>query len=439
MNQIREKFESVMGSVATWAGENIYLKAITDGFMNTMPIILGCCIFAIVGNLPIQPWTDFLNQIGLYTVIQQFISATSNLLGLYVVGTIAYSLTKSKGQDPVVGLVICLAAYVALVPLQYVELGENNWASMFNAAYFGSNGIFAALLVGLLISSLYCWLMSKNLVLKLPASVPPMVTRSLAPTFAAMIIFTIVLAIKYAFTLTGFGNLFDMITQIIVTPILKFGASPIAFIGLYTLCNLCWFFGIHPSPLLNAYVPVLTVLGMKNMEAFLTGQPLPDPIWPVVYACCYIGGTGNTLGLCLASLFAKSQKYKELRKLCIPPNIFNINEPIIFGFPVMLNPIYFVPMVLSSVVSGGIGWILAYIVPYTLNPAAQTPWIMPGFIQAFLQGGIGFMIIWLVCLAAMFLLYLPFFKMDDARAFQEEQAMGIAEEEKELVLAQEGE
>ena len=219
-------------------------------------------------------------------------------------------------------------------------------------SYMGSDGIFLAIILGLIIPKLYCVLMNKNLRLKLPDSVPPMVSMSLAPTFVAMIIFTLVFFVKWGCTFTPYGNLFNAVSTLIGQPISMFGASPISLIVVFSLMNLIWFFGIHPNAILMPYMPVLMMVGMANTEAYLAGKEMPFLIFSIVAACVQIGGAGNTLGLCIATLFAKSEKYKAMRKLVIPANIFNINEPIIFGFPIMLNPLYVIPMVFSPVVSG---------------------------------------------------------------------------------------
>jgi PTS system cellobiose-specific IIC component len=142
-----------------------------------------------------------------------------------------------------------------------------------------------------------------------------------------------------------------------------------------------------------------------------------------------LGGTGSTLGLALDTFTAKSEKYKTMNKLVVIPNIFNINEPIIFGFPIIMNPIYFLPMVLSSLVNGFVGLLLLKIIPVNINPTIQTPWVTPTVISALLQGGLGYFVIVLACLLADMLLYLPFFKIDDARALKEEQASQAQEAE----------
>ena len=265
--------------------------------------------------------------------------------------------------------------------------------------------------------------MNKNLRLKLPDSVPPMVSQSLAPTFVAMIIFTLVFALKWACTFTPYQNIFNVVSTLIGKPISYFGASPISLIIVFSLMNLIWFFGIHPNAILMPYMPVLMMVQMANTEAFLNGSAMPYLVFGIIGVCVQIGGSGNTLGLCIATLFAKSEKYKAMRKLVIPANIFNINEPIIFGFPVMLNPLYLIPMVFSPAVSGLVSWALIGILPISFNPTIQMPWVTPGFITAFFQGGIFMLLLWIISLGIHFVMYLPFFLIDDNNAYKQEQQM----------------
>lgn len=421
--------EKFMGPFSNAVSTNKFIRALTAGFMSSMPITLGTAVIAVLGNLPIAPWQDFLVRTGLYQNAQDFISLTLSLLGIYVVITISYNLTKNEGKNAIVGAAISLATFIALMPIKSAEI-DGVISTTLLTSNMGSNGIFVAMFVGLLVPWSYCKLMDKRLVLKLPDSVPPMVTESLAPTFVAMIIFSLIFLIRWVLSLTVYGDIFNFVTQTISKPVMYFGTSPWSLILAYCFMNLCWFFGIHPSPILSCYIPVLMAAGTANTEAFLAGNTLPYLTFSVVATAVYVGGNGNTLGLCIATLFAKSEKYKSMRKLIIPANLFNINEPIIFGFPIMLNPLYFIPMVFTSLVSGGVAIFLLKIIPVSLNPTISLPWVTPGFISTFMSGGFNLFLIWLASITIHFMMYLPFFKIDDSNAYKEEQLLN---KNKELV------
>lgn len=137
-----------------------------------------------------------------------------------------------------------------------------------------------------------------------------------------------------------------------------------------------------------------------------------------------LGGNGNTLGLCLSMFTAKSKRYKQMLKLSLIPNIFNINEPLIFGMPLMLNPIFFFPMVFSNVVMGLVGFFATQIFTFSYNPAlAMLPWTTPFFIKNLLAGGIALLVVSLLLLLVNTLMYYPFFRIADKLAVKEEQAL----------------
>lgn len=422
MQIIQEKMMNILGPISNWMSNNKFIKAITGGMMASMIVSLGTALIAIVSNLPIESWNNFLKESGLYNIAQDFVTVTLSLLAIYLVATISYTYTKNENENPIIGVVLAMASYLILIPLTSTQISEWEVVQSIDITYLGSQGIIISMIVGLVIPAVYCFLIRKNIKLKLPDSVPPMVTDSLSPVFAGIIILTCLFFVKYGISLTSYGDVFNLVNSIIRAPLVAFGASSISIILFFTLTNLFWFFGVHPSALISTYIGVvLTSAMVENTAQFMVTGVVPYPQLIVVYTAACLGGTGNTLGLAIASLFAKSEKYKSLSKLAIVPNLFNINEPIMFGFPVILNPIYFIPLVFSSIICGGVGLILMNILPMSLIPSVSLPWVTPHFITAFLQGGWSYFLITIVVILTQFIIYLPFFKIDDAKALKEEQ------------------
>lgn len=416
---LQNLLEKLINPLAIKLNNSLYIKALTEGFLASIPITIGTAVIAVLANLPIDSWTAFLNQSGLYQVAQDFIAMTMSLLAIYISFTISLSLSKKKTKNALISSVLTVASFLALMPLSSVDI-KGMATSVLEASYLGSGGIFVAIILGLTIPTFIGFLESKKLTLKLPDSVPPMVADSLSPTFVAMILFVVIFIIKYVLSLTIYENLFQLIFIFVSKPILSLGTSVWALIFAFTFMNLCWFFGIHPSPLFNCYLPVIIGASVANLEAMSQGRAMPYFVWQVIFYVVYLGGNGNTLGLCVSTLFAKSEKYKAMRKLVVPANIFNINEPIIFGFPTMLNPLYVVPMVFSSLFTGSIIYGVMQFVGFHINPAVQLPWVTPGFIQAIIVGGIPLLLIWILALGLHTVIYLPFFLMDDRNALKEE-------------------
>lgn len=422
INKLQSKLEKLVGPFAMMISNNKYIKALTEAFLGTIPITIGTAVIAVLSNLPIAPWTAWLNETGLYATAQQMISTTLSMLAVYVAVAVGYSFTKNEGENPKIGALVSLASFISLMPVLEMA-GEFGNISVLTTDNFGSNGIFVAIIFGIMVSSMYCKLMKSNLKIKLPEAVPPMVSESLTPTIVVMIIFTVIFALKYGFSLTSYGSIFNFISEIVSKPILSLGTNPLTPIIAFTFMNFLWFFGIHPSPVFNCFLPILISAGTANIQAMMANEPLPYVTFQIVFFAVYLGGNGNTLGLCIATLFAKSEKYKSLRKIVIPANLFNINEPIIFGFPTMLNPIYFIPMVGSSALAGGIVYLICQSFSFGINPTISLPWVTPGFITAFLTGGLPVLLVWLVALGLHFLIYLPFFMIDDSKSYKDEQEL----------------
>lgn len=412
--------ESKILPFAAKISENKVIRSIQMGAMATLPLTLGTVLIAITYNLPFAPWTSFLANSGLGTHMNALITTTSSITGLYMTLMIGYFNASLRGKSGVTGAILALGSFLALNP-HTIPVGEAV-ASGFDFNYLGANGIFGGIIIAILITSLYVALDTKGLVVKLPSSVPPMVAQSLSPTFIAIILFTFVLFTRWGFGLTQYGNIFDAISQTVGRPIVALGSNPINYVIFWMVTNLFWFFGIHPMTLFSVYMPVLMTVGVTNLTAFLAGQPMPYHAFSSIGAFMMMGGTGATLGLALILPFvSKSARYKALGKIALVPSVFNINEPLIFGLPIMLNPLFLTPMLLVPVVNG----LLAYI-GYSLglftnfNPSVALPWITPGPFTAFLQTGLGWAIVCIVVIVADALLYYPFLLAADKIALKEE-------------------
>lgn len=419
MNKLQTFLESHLGPLAEKLNKSDIIRTISMGMMSTMPITLGVAILAILVYLPIPAWQALISGAGIQEIGVQVLTVTLNMLAPYEVIALARAYATIKNSNVINSIIVALGAFFVLCPLNIIE-GTYSNSYTISTSYLGSNGLFLAMILGILIPSIYRFLM-KHVGIKLPDSIPPMVTDSLSPTFAAMIIFAGAFLIKWGFSLTAFGNLFDFFNSVVAAPVMKLGCSVPALLIAYTFSNLLWFFGIHPSAILSAYGAAIGVAVAGNVQAYMSGQPLPYLQFQLVYALLTMGGSGILIGLSLSMLTAKSERYKSLRNLGFLPSLFNISEPIMFGFPVVMNPIFFIPMVISVPLCGGVAWIMSSMgLGSSLNPAASMPWIMPGPITAFLQGGFSYLLIAVVVVLISTILYFPFFKMADNEALNEE-------------------
>lgn len=424
-DKLQTVMEKVISPIAKKMNENKVIKALASGMIATMPVSLGVAAICVLVTLPIPGWTDIVNSAGFAYIGNEIMSVTLSALAIYLVINVAYNYAQAEGENGMTAATISLGIFLMMMPV-FIE-GKGYFLQAIETKYIGSDGIFVGMLISALSSMVYCKLCKKNLKLKLPESVPPMVTNSLSPIFIAIIMFTSMAVVKYLFYISPYNNIFNFFNSIIAAPILKFGATPAAIIAVYTFASLMWFFGVHPSPIISTYGVVLTTAMTANIEAFNAGNVLPYLSYYIIYLCLFFSGTGNTLGLTLCFSKAKSERYKSMKAISLVPNLFNINEPVIFGTPVILNPIFLIPMILNTLLPGLLGWAVTSFATISINPTIEMPWVTPTFITAFIQGGIPLFLLILGCIVLTTIVWYPFFKIADDEALKEEMEGAVNE------------
>lgn len=419
-DKIQNIMDKTIAPVASKVADSKMLDALMGGMMCTLPMTLGVSVIAILINFPIPGFSDWVVSSGLMATGNSILTVTMNMMGIYISFFIGLRWGKVCGLSGYTGGIVSGAVFLAFMPQQSFE--DIPMASFINTSYMGSNGIFVAILLGLIVPKVTAILMSK-LEIKLPDMVPPMVADSLSPMFAAIVLFTAVWFAKWGLSFTPWGNLFDMINTLIGTPVTMVGASPLAYIIVCSLQSIFWFFGVHPNVMLNFYAPVIMACSAANTEAIIAGEALPYGAWAVVALGTAIGGQANALGISFSLLFTKSERFKAIRGIALVPSLFNISEPLMFGLPVVLNPTYFIPFVLNIPVCAIVVQALyALGLGAAFNPTIQLPWVLPQPVIAFMQGGIGCLVISVAVLAVSVLMYTPFTLMADRQALREEQA-----------------
>lgn len=418
---IQNVLDRHVGPIATKMSANRGIQAISGGMMATMPVVLGIAIIAIVIFLPIEPLQQFLNSTGLYLVGAQAMSVTMSMLAIYMVFTISSRFGESLGVNPTSSAVFAIGVFLVLMPLQTVPVDDVP-TTFISPSYLGSNGIFMAIVLGLAVPGILSVLM-KRVSFKLPDSVPPMVNDALSPTFAAIIVFTGAVFIKWGFTLTPWGNIFDAVFTLVGSPIMNIGSQLWAPILVQVLAMTFWFFGIHPSAITNVYSVVANACMVANINAFISGDPLPYLEWQVMWVVLSNGFTADGLPVAVALLTAKSNRFKAISRLAIVPAVFNISEPMMFGVPIVLNPVFFIPCVIVKFIIGLLTFAFLKLgIVAAFNPGVSLTWIMPFPVTAFLTGGLGLLALALVGFVVGFLVFYPFVHVADNMALKEEQA-----------------
>lgn len=420
MEKLEKFLQKFIGPIAEKMSNNDVIQSVAEGFMRTGPVTFGVCIFVILGNLPITGYSDWLISVGMKTHFDAISNASLNVLALYISFTVAYAFAKRKGDNPLSAGILSLLSFLLIIP-QTVVGADGKDIAAFNVTYLSGTGILVALIFAILVGIMFHYLSNKGLKFKMPDGVPPMVSESFEPIFVSMIIVAFAFIVRVAFGYTPYGSFIHFFDQTIGAFIIKIGLSLPTIFLLYFAANLLWFFGIHPNTVYSAFVPLQMTLIMTNMADLQAGRPLTYLTLTLVSMFASFGGNGNTIGLCLSMFTAKSERYKQMLKLAFVPNLFNINEPLIFGMPVMLNPVFFIPMVFCNVVMGLIGLFATQIFTFTYNPAMSLlPWTTPFFVKAFMAGGVSLLIMVLILLAVNTLMYYPFFRIADKKACEEE-------------------
>lgn len=396
----------------------------------TMPLAILAGFMTLLNSMILDP-AGILSKIinpDTLTTAQEIGTHISNAtLGMWtiaIVFAVAYCLSRNKGHDePMIPGLISFCSYIALVPLsiEVTPVGSDATVSVLNilsSTYTGVNGMFTGIVVGLISTELFLVISKiKKLQIKMPDTVPPMVSKSLNNLFPFMIVVFIFGLIAFALDQL-FGQSFNqLIVSIIQAPIKNLTTSLPGFILAMIIFNLLFAIGIHPSAIVGAVIePGLILAITENMNAINAGMEAPNIInKPFMDVYGLMGGTGCTICLIIAVfIFSKRADHKTVAKLGVAPGIFNINEPIIFGFPIVMNPIMIIPFVLVT----QINYILAYAATalgLIGKCVVQIPWTTPPVLSAFLSTNGD----WRAAIFHIFLIvlgvaiYLPFLKISE--------------------------
>ena len=297
--------------------------------------------------------------------------------------------------------------------------------------FLGPQGLFVAIIFGLLAARIYVLIIKNGWTIKLPAGVPPTVSRSFLNLTPGFIIAAIMAAINGAFSITVYGSVHDFVYTLIQTPLQNLGGSYWALVTVILTVHILWLFGIHGMlVIMPIYQGVWLPLGLENVSALAAGDPLPNIVSSAFFMTfVIIGGSGATLGICIYMAFrAKSERYKKLGKLALPGSFFGINEPLIFGMPIVLNPYLAIPFILSPLASGTIAYLVMNFGLVPIANGTPTPLGVPIIANAFIQGGFILIVTQIILLVVTAIIYYPFFKALDKKAVADEKNHDEAEE-----------
>lgn len=465
MNGLTAWMERTILPVAAKIGGQKHLVALRDAFIGTLPATMAgsvaVMINAIIRDLPPAFWPSYDGNT--IPVVKEIIgvngfvwNGTLAIAGLIFAFSWGFNLARAYGVNDLAGGIVSLAAFIqgisfgpsngadlgVTVPANVADainnagIGATIDGSTLNVGFWGwlkldhlnGNAYFTVMIIGALATIIYCKLMLANITIKLPDSVPPAVSKAFSAILPASIALYVVAIINFVVAqLSGGQLLIDLIQKYIAEPFLGLSQGFGAVVLVQIFVQIFWFFGIHGT---NVMAPVLEGIWgqaqLINVNIFQQGYNGKTGAEAVIEAIAdgkayswvrgsfdaytMFGGSGGTIVLLFAIFFfSKRADYLTVAKLSIGPGLFNINEPVMFGLPVVLNAIMFIPFILAPVVTTAIGYfatILGLVNPVT----QQVPWVVPPLLLSFLATGADWRapVVTLVCMAAAFLIWIPF-------------------------------
>ena len=427
-------FEEHFIPVAAKIGAQRHLVAIRDGFIAIMPLIIAGSIAVLINNLSFPGYDhgklmssifgDSWSQLG-----GNVWWGTLAMMSLLVAFTISYNLAKSYDVNPLTAGVLSVSSFMTLIPQAAakvsipevvdgitvpVELAGKQIAGWGNISWTFTSftSLFGAILVAIVVTEIYVKLVkSKKLEIKMPENVPPAVSKSFATLLPVVIVIFIVGFIQIFINNAG-ESVSMFLLEVVQKPVANAGNTLGGAISVAFFNHLFWFFGLHGSNILDPVMQaVFQPLATANADLLILGKEMKYIVTKSFFdGFVYMGGSGTTVGLLAAIfVFSKKKAHRSIAKLAAPTSLFNINEPVVFGLPIVLNPLFVIPFLFGPVILTIISYTAtaAGIVPMT---SVIIPWTTPPIIGAFLatNGSIAAAILAAFNLCLTFIMYTPF-------------------------------
>lgn len=415
MNNFIDNLAEKLTPLAGKLGSNRYLAVLRDAFMLSFPLTMFGSIVVVLNNLPF--WSDDLKGTlgGLFGNGQ---NATMSTMTIFVTFGIGYYLTRSYDEDGVFGGAVSLASYLILTTFNFTTAEGAEVSGALSLDRLGAKGMFIGMLAAFIAAEIYVRITKKGIVIKMPEGVPDAVARSFASLIPAISTLTVFLLLNALVSGVFTTNLHDVIYTVIQKPLVGLGSGlPATLLSLFFV-QILWFFGLHGQIIVNSVMdPIWNTLALENLDAFKASEALPHIITKPFMETFTVGlgGSGMTLMVVILMAFVmKSRQMKDIGRLAIGPGLFNVNEPVIFGLPIVLNASILIPWVLTPLIVTTINY---FSMASGLVPAptgVTVPWTVPLFFSGMmatnsLMGGL----LQLIDVAIVGVMWYPFLKVVD--------------------------
>ncbi|WP_238902963.1 PTS transporter subunit EIIC [Clostridium sp. YIM B02506] len=392
-------------------------NGITGGMMIALPVTLFGSFASLFQNLPIPAWKAFLASSGIAGLLNTGILFTTNFLAVVFVLTIAGSYAKQYKEDSIIASLLSAVCFFIITPTAVNKVNEVNVTSI-PVEWLGAKGIFSAIIISIVATRLYVYIKQAGWTIKMPSSVPPVVSSSFSSLIPGLLVIALFLAVAGGFAATPFKTMHGFIYSFVQTPLQGVGGNIISIIILWTFSQILWWFGIHGTLVIYSVVlPIFTAMDAAQLAAYAAGEPLPY-ITGRAFISTYTM-SASAIGFALLMLFfAKSKQYKTLGKLSAVPSLFGISEPLVFGTPMVFNVRFAVPFLFMNAISLTIAYSLTAIglVP---RVAGMTPMSgMPIIFTGLMEGSWKIAVLQVVLVLLQMVVWYPFFKKADKEAHE---------------------
>ncbi len=397
MERFTDKLSDVLTPIAEKLQSMKFIGALSQSMQILLPITIVGSFACLLAFVDIFGWQTFLAaHPAIQVALMGIQSVTLSMFAFYVLLVLPYMYATLLGmQEALATVPLTVATFLILTPTELYTSVPIEW--------LGHKGLISALLISFLVVRVVKFCVDKNIRVKMPAGVPKFVVDAFSVLIPAAFLAVVAALVKYLFSLTSMGTFHNLIYVILQTPFKKVGLSLVGALVTEVTATLAMFVGLHPGTIVGIVDPLRTAADLENLAAWQAGLPLPNIITGGYYAgLALIGAGGSALACTLAVLlFSKSERYKSIGKIALIPGIFGIGEPILFGLPVMLNPMFFIPWIgvtifnqlyaYSAIALGLVGRFtgvsVSWTVPIILNPILtnSTP-IRAAIAQAILVG-----------------------------------------------------
>ena len=426
--ELFDKFIEFMGNFAQLRA----VVALRDGFIMTTPFTIGGSLFLLIANLPVPGYAEFMASIfgnDWTAPLNAVAGATFSVLALIVVMSITNRYVTAEGCDASMATLLALATFFIIMPGEIMTESHEVVGGIIPKAWAGSNGVITAIIVAFFVSYVFCYCEKNHLTIKMPDSVPSGVARAFEALIPGVILFTVGSVVFGLCHYIGATTLPELLFKVIQTPLQSLSDTIGGGIVIVGLQSVLFWAGVHGPNVVGGVVSPLLLANSLDNQAILDagGQLLNNPAAHIITAqindvFVKSGGCGLTLGLIIASLLvSRSKQMSSLTRMSTVPGLFNINEPIIFGLPIVFNPYLLVPFIIVPVIALLITYFAIAVGFMAPLSAVQVPWTTPPVIAGFLLSGWQGAVVQIINLAMATLIYLPFVKAQDKSLLAEEQ------------------